>query len=76
MGHSPEWTDLFRKEGDQLVLITEMPWLPEMEGVITREQLREQQDEEFEANREHFAAAGIEVVRSTVVSLRRDEEGE
>ena len=64
---------LFRKEGGRLVLFAEMPWMLEMEGVITRAQLREQQDEEFRANREHFAAAGIEVVRSEALQREREE---
>lgn len=52
---------IFRKEGGALVLAQEMPYDEAMP--ITPEQLREQQDAEFEQIREHFAAAGIEVRR-------------
>ncbi len=55
---------IFTKREGRLVLTVEMPYMPEMEGTITAEQLREQQDAEFETIREHFAAAGIEVIRA------------
>lgn len=58
---------MFRKEAGKLVLFAEMPWMPEMEGTITPEELREQQDEEFEANRRHFGAVGIDVIRAEEV---------
>ena len=53
----------FRKEGGALVLDERftMPWSPGLP--ITEEELREQQDAEFEQVREHFEAAGIEVRR-------------
>lgn len=56
----------FTRRGDTFVWTVAMPWLPEMEGTVTAEQLREQQESEFESIREHFAAAGIEVVRADV----------
>lgn len=56
---------IFRKQGARrLELIEEMPWIPEMEGTITREELREYQDAEFELIRRHFAAVDIEVVKA------------
>lgn len=61
---------IFRKEVDPAPafrLIAAMPWMPEMEGTITAEQLREQQRSEFDVNREHFAAAGIAVVGEEVL---------
>jgi len=63
---------IFRKEGRRLVLTAEGPYMPEMEGTITPEQLREQQAAEFEAVRAHFGAAGIEVVRSGAASEEAD----
>ena len=54
---------IFTREGDRLVLTAEMPWMPEMEGTITPEQLRAQQAGEFESIRRHFAEAGITVTR-------------
>ena len=54
---------IFTKRGDRFVLTLEMPWLPEMEGTITVAELREQQNAEYESIREHFAVAGIEVVK-------------
>ena len=57
---------IFTKRADKFVLTAEMPWMPEMTGTITREQLREQQDTEFASIRDHFAAAGITVEREEV----------
>src|SRR4051794_40427868 len=54
---------VFRKEGYRLILMSMMPWMEEMEGVITPEQLHEQQEADYEANRVHFEAAGITVER-------------
>ena len=54
---------VFQRRGDRLVLIALMPWDPSMEGRITREQLDEQQADEYEQNRRHFEAAGITVER-------------
>jgi len=53
---------LWRKEDGKLVLDELMPWMPEMEGTITREQLKKQQDREIRACRIHFEAAGVTVV--------------
>jgi hypothetical protein len=52
---------LFRKQDGKLVLYAEMPYDPAMP--ITPEQLREQQDSEFESIRRHFAAADVEVTK-------------
>jgi hypothetical protein len=52
---------VFQRQHDELVQIMVMPYLPEMEGEITPEQLIEQQAGEFETIREHFAKAGIVV---------------
>lgn len=54
---------IFTKRAGRLVLTAEMPYMPEMEGRLTAEQLREQQAGEFETIREHFRVAGIEVVK-------------
>jgi hypothetical protein len=62
---------IFAKRGGRLELVAAMPWMPEMEGTITREELRAQQTLEFFAVRRHFGAAGVEVVRP-----EPDEEGE
>ena len=56
---------MWMKRDGKLVLTARMPWMPEMAGTITPEQLKEQQDEEYEANRLHFNAAGITVEDST-----------
>lgn len=58
---------VFQKRAGGFVLTAEMPWMPEMEGRITREQLREQQDEEFDVIRRHFAAVDIPVTRAEEV---------
>lgn len=50
----------FQREGDTFVLIGRMPWERSM-GMTERE-FFEMQSTELEATREHFAAAGIEVV--------------
>jgi len=59
---------IFTKREGQLVLIAAMPYMPEMDGTITAEQLAEQQDAQFEAVRAHFGAAGIEVVREEILA--------
>jgi hypothetical protein len=58
---------IFTKRDGRLILTAAMPWDPAMEGTITADELRAQQDEEFESNRQHFAAADIEVVRAEEV---------
>jgi hypothetical protein len=57
---------MWMKRNDQLVLTARMPWMPEMEGVITREELKHQQDELYADTVLHFNAAGITVVDSTI----------
>ncbi len=54
---------IFTKRNGGLVWTVAMPWMPEMEGTITAEQLAEQQESDYEAIREHFRVAGIEVTR-------------
>ena len=53
---------VWRKEGKTLVLDALMPWMEEMEGVITPSELHRQQEDEIDAVTRHFAAAGITVV--------------
>ena len=57
---------IFQRKGDKLVLFERMPWMAEMEGTITPEQLREQQEAEFQSVKRHFEAAGIPVRREEV----------
>lgn len=52
---------VFRKIGDELVLIDRMPHAEEMP--ISAEELQRHQDSEYENNRRHFEAAGITVRR-------------
>lgn len=52
---------IFRKDGDALVLYATMPHDEEMP--LTSEELREQQEDEFESVRAHFGAAGVDVRR-------------
>ena len=61
---------VFRKDAGarRFTLIARMPWAPELEGRITAEQLLEQQEAEYEATREAFEHAGIEVVKGENVS--------
>lgn len=61
---------IFRKEAEPPAfrLVDVMPWMPEMEGRITPEQLAEQQRSEFELNREHFERAGIAIVGEEVLT--------
>lgn len=50
---------VFRKRGETLVLVERMPH--EVAMPITREQLAEQQQSDFDGTKEYFGAAGIEV---------------
>jgi hypothetical protein len=50
---------IFQKKGNALILISEMPHMPEMP--ITAEQLREQQDGDFRVIKEYFEAAGVAI---------------
>ena len=52
---------IFQRRGDRLVYFQRMPWLEEMEGTITPEQLDAQQRREYDINKKFFAAAGIAV---------------
>lgn len=54
---------IFRKEGEALVLHATMPWMPAMLGRLTPEQLKAQQEGEFQAVKHYFEAAGIPVRR-------------
>lgn len=57
---------VFTKTGaDEFTLTARMPWMPEMEEVITAEQLAEQQQDEYELNRRYFAAAGVTMIDAT-----------
>ena len=58
---------IFTRTGEnELTLTARMPWMPEMEGTITAEQLAEQQQDEYETNRRYFAAAGVTMIDATV----------
>lgn len=52
---------VFQRRGDELHLHEVMPWSADMP--ISEAQLKEQQDDEFEAVKTHFEAAGIPVHR-------------
>jgi len=52
---------IFHRRGDELVLVCTMPHMPEMP--CTAEQLKQQQDTDFDIIKEHFEAAGIPVRR-------------
>ena len=57
---------VFTRTGpDELTLTARMPWMTEMEGTVTREQLLEQQQEEYEETRRHMEAAGVTVKDAT-----------
>jgi hypothetical protein len=57
---------IFTRTGEnELTLTARMPWMAEMEGTITPEQLVEQQQDEYELNRRHFQAAGITMKDAT-----------
>lgn len=57
---------IFTKTGpDELTLTARMPWMPEMEGTITPEQLREQQQSDVDGTTAHMAAAGVTVIDAT-----------
>ena len=53
---------LKREEERSWVVSVRMPWMPEMEGVVTEEELREQQDAELEGIRARYEVLGIAVV--------------
>lgn len=55
---------VFEKRDGALWLIVEMPWTHALDGVVTAEQLREQQDDEYETIRRFFAAEGIDVEKA------------
>lgn len=57
---------IFTKRDGKLVLTVAMPWTEGMP--ITEAKLREQQEWEFNLNRDHFGAAGIEVIKDAHVS--------
>jgi len=58
---------IFTKTAEnEMTLTARMPWMPEMEGVTTPEHLAEQQQDEYEATREHMQAAGITMHDSTI----------
>jgi len=52
---------IFAKQKGQLVLVAEMPHVPEMP--ITAEQLKRQQDSDFNATVDHFGRVGVKVIR-------------
>ena len=54
---------IFAKRKGKLVLLTAMPWMPEMKGTITAKQLKQQQDSDFNATVENFGAIGVKVER-------------
>ena len=56
---------IFRKQGDQLVLINRMPHMVEMP--ITAAQLIEQQESDFEVTKDRFGRVGVTVTKQTGV---------
>jgi len=54
---------IFARQNDQLVLVAEMPHVPQMP--ITAAQLKEQQDSDFNGTVEHFGRVGVKVIRQT-----------
>jgi hypothetical protein len=50
-----------KRRGLGLQLTEVMPWMPEMEGIITKAELAEQQRNEFASVQAHFHDAGISV---------------
>jgi hypothetical protein len=50
---------IWQRRGDELILLTRMPWMKDMP--ITAEQLREQQDGDIKVIGEHMRAAGVKV---------------
>lgn len=54
---------IFVRRGERLVLVARMPHDPAMP--ISADELTEQQNSEFEDVRQHFKAAGIDVIDTT-----------
>jgi hypothetical protein len=54
---------IFQRQGEELVLIDQMPWVDDMP--ITKEQLARQQQGDWDVVKAHFEAAGIPVRRAT-----------
>lgn len=55
---------IFTRTGEnELTLTARMPWMPEMP--VTREQLAQQQQEEYDETAEHMQAAGITIIDIT-----------
>jgi hypothetical protein len=54
---------IFTKRGNTLALTARMPHIPAMP--ITADELREQQDSDFEGTKLHFGAAGVTVTDET-----------
>jgi hypothetical protein len=52
---------IFRRAGDFLILHAVMPYMEEMVGTVTPEQLHEQQVAEYETIAAYFEAAGVPV---------------
>ncbi len=60
---------VFTRTGeDELTLTERMPWMPEMQGVITVDQLAEQQQEEYNETARHMLAAGVRMIDATVIN--------
>jgi hypothetical protein len=55
---------IFTKRGDKLVLTQQLPWLEGMP--LTKEELENYQQNDFETTKSHFAAAGIPVEKELV----------
>ena len=55
---------VFQRQARELVLIERMPFMPEMEGEITPEELELQQEADFITIRDKFKVAGIVVRQS------------
>jgi len=56
---------VFQRQGAALVLIEQMPWIEDMP--LTKAQLAEQQQGDFDVIQKYFGAAGITVLRQEAV---------
>jgi hypothetical protein len=63
---------VFTKRDGELVLTVLMPWSAEMP--ITEAELAEQQEDEFQSVKAHFAAAGITVTRESPLTPAESRE--
>lgn len=68
---------VYRRDNDTtLTLIERMPWMPEMEGTITAEQLAEQQQSDHDGMVAHLGAAGVTVNDATSPEREETDSGQ